>query len=434
MPDSKIDQILSWMDVLSRMLPGFKQAVVLQGLSGSINDELVWPTSSDLSHDLLTTTQLSRRQHKTVITSLSGNAMSDDAVYTIISIPFQTIENIQLTLGILVNIKSSQQTVVVQLIQWGEAWLKLLLDNKSELVDGSTDVKPVNSIAEEVNNESLSFIGRIKQYKNNKHFAVLAIIIFIVLLISVLDGTYRVTAKATLEGRVQRVVVAPFDSYIQQSSVRAGEVVKAGDIVAQLDNQDLLLQQQQYFAQKNEVNREYRQALAKRETAQAHIFKSQMAQAESQLKLIDKKIQRSSLYASIDGVIISGDLSRSLGAPVKTGDVLFEIAPLDEYRLVIYVDEKEVVDVQPGMRGVLYLKSLPSQQQLFTVTIISPVFEEQQDSIAYRVEAVLDKNEPSLRPGMQGITKIDIDQRSYGWIYLHEIYDVIRLWLWSWLP
>ncbi len=215
---------------------------------------------------------------------------------------------------------------------------------------------------------------------------------------------------------------------------RAGENVAEGEVIAELDSRELLLEQQRYSAEKDEYNRQYRQALSDRDMAQAHIFKSQTRQAEAQLRLLEKKIQRSSLLAPLEGVIIKGDLSRSLGATVNKGEVLFEVAPLDEYRLVVLVDEKQVIDVQPGMQGELTLKALPETSLTFTVQQVSPVFEENASGIAYRVEAGFNEEHPALRPGMQGIAKISIDQRSYLWIFLHELIDAIRLWAWSWLP
>ena len=114
--------------------------------------------------------------------------------------------------------------------------------------------------------------------------------------------------------------------------------------------------------------------------------------------------------------------------------MLFEVAPLNEYRLVILVDEKQVVDVQQNQQGVLNLQALPDTDINFSVQKVSPVFEENTDGISYRVEARLDDHHAALRPGMQGVAKIEIEQRSYAWIYLHELYDTIRLWFWSWLP
>ena len=39
-----------------------------------------------------------------------------------------------------------------------------------------------------------------------------------------------------------------------------------------------------------------------------------------------------------------------------------------------------------------------------------------------------------LRPGMQGVGKIGIDERPYWWIWTHELTSWLRLWAWSWLP
>ncbi len=61
----------------------------------------------------------------------------------------------------------------------------------------------------------------------------------LVAFLAVATGDYRVTADATLEGAVQRVVVAPQDGYIAQAYTRAGDVVHAGDVLGALDDKDL---------------------------------------------------------------------------------------------------------------------------------------------------------------------------------------------------
>ena len=251
---------------------------------------------------------------------------------------------------------------------------------------------------------------------------------------AVTPGTYRVTAPANIEGKVQRAVVAPFDGYIAAAHARAGEIVAAGDIIAELDIEELRLQQQRHTAERNEYDRQYRKALAARDQTQAHIYKSQVRQAEAQLDLIAQNIRRAGLTSTLDGVIISGDLSRSLGAPVTTGDVLFEVAPLDEYRLIVQVDQKKVADVAESQHGELQLRALPGARLPFVVHKVSPVYESAAEGIAYRVEAQLTEHDPSLRPGMEGFARIEIGGRSLLWIYSHELLDVLRLWAWRWLP
>ena len=416
-------QLQAWLELVCKMIPGIRQAILLSDACEETAPNIQWPKAEKIHDDLLKTANLAASQKTTVTTTLSTAQGKDAAVDTIIAFTLSEQTHITATLAILVNIKPSQQAVVMQLLHWGDNWLQLLLQQEQKKPQAvEVSVEPVKSS----NGFSFNKLSRVQLF--------FAGVFLLGVLMFTVTGMYHVTAPASLEGRIQRVIVAPFDSYISRAFSRAGETVTAGDVIAELDNRELLLQQQRYAAQKSEYTRQYRQALARRETAQSHIFKSQVNQAEAQLKLLQKKIQRSTLLAPLDGIIISGDLSRSLGAPVKAGDVLFEVAPLDEYRLVIFVDEKQVVDVQQNFRGVLNLKALPGTDINFTVDKVSPVFEENTDGIAYRVEATLNENHTILRPGMQGIAKIEIEQRSYAWIYLHKLYDAMRLWFWSWLP
>jgi hypothetical protein len=53
----------------------------------------------------------------------------------------------------------------------------------------------------------------------------------------------------------------------------------------------------------------------------------------------------------------------------------------------------------------------------------------------YRVEAAIAPEAKSrLRPGMEGVGKISIDERKLVWIWTHGFTDWVRLWLWSYLP
>ncbi len=415
----KSDQLQTWLELLCQMLPGIAQAVLIQE-SGSKSDAIArWPGAATPHADLMSAANLASSQKKSVTTTLSSDQLNDSAADTIIALPLTQTDDFKATLAVLVKIKPSQQSVVMQILHWGENWLGLLVH--SQLPDDTATGEPATQ----------------RPQKNSRgHRSILTVVALLLVAgaMTIVSGTYRVTADASLEGKIQRPVVAPFDGYIAAAHARAGEMVAVGDVIAELDTEELLLQRQRHAAQMNEYDRQYRKALSTRDQTQAHIFKSQVSQAEAQLNLVEKKIQRSTLVSKLDGIIITGDLSRSLGAPVKTGDVLFEVAPLDEYRLIVSVDEKQVVDVKPGLTGALTLKALPEKKLPFVVHKVSPVFAKDENGIAYRVEARLVEHHPGLRPGMEGIAKIEIDKRSFAWIYLHELFDLIRLWAWRWLP
>jgi multidrug efflux pump subunit AcrA (membrane-fusion protein) len=141
------------------------------------------------------------------------------------------------------------------------------------------------------------------------------------------------------------------------------------------------------------------------------------------------------MVAPFDGLIVSGDLSQSLGSPVERGQVLFEVAPLEDYRVALQVDERDISHVVVGQRGELTVSSMPGERYGFTVTRITPVNSAKEGRNFFRVEATLEtKPGPRLRPGMEGVGKIYVEERKLVWIWTHAFTDWVRLWIWSWLP
>ncbi|HUJ86768.1 MAG TPA: HlyD family efflux transporter periplasmic adaptor subunit [Burkholderiales bacterium] len=254
-----------------------------------------------------------------------------------------------------------------------------------------------------------------------------------VALCSFATGMYRVSAKTVIEGAVQRAAVAPYDGYVAQSFVRAGDSVRKGQILCRLDDRDLKLEQTKLASEREQLLRKHRQALASQDRASMAVIAAQINQAEAQLSLIDDRLARATLVAPFDGVVVSGDLSQLLGTPVEQGKVLFEIAPLDAYRVILEVDERDIDQIRVGEQGELALSGMPSQPLRFAVKRITPVSTAQEGRNFFRVEAQLDHPSTMLRPGMEGIGKIFAGQRKLIWIWTHSLVDWARLWAWKWL-
>ena len=158
------------------------------------------------------------------------------------------------------------------------------------------------------------------------------------------------------------------------------------------------------------------------------------AQAQSQLDLALEKLKRTRITSAIDGVIVSGDLSQMLGTPVEQGKVLFQIAPLSAYRVILEVDERDIAQLQVGQTGELALSGIPGERLRFAVKTITPVSTAQDGRNYFRVEAQLDDASARLRPGMEGVGKIGVGSRKLIWIWTHPLTDWLRLWAWRWLP
>jgi RND family efflux transporter MFP subunit len=260
--------------------------------------------------------------------------------------------------------------------------------------------------------------------------AVAGLVLFCVLV----KGDYRVSAKTVLEPIVQRAAAAPFNGYIREAPVRAGDLVQAGQMLCKLDDRELRLERLKSLSKFEEYQKEYHKAMAEGEAAKVEILTAQIHQVQAEIALLNDQLEHTTLVAPFDGIVVTGDLSQQLGAPVEKGKVLFEIAPLDSYRLVIEVDERDIADVAVGQRGSLMLSAFPSEIIDVTVEKITPVSTAKEGRNFFRIEAQFDEPHDRLRPGMEGAGKIAIDRRRLIWIWTHQIVDWIRLAAWSWLP
>jgi multidrug resistance efflux pump len=245
---------------------------------------------------------------------------------------------------------------------------------------------------------------------------------------------YRVAANTVLEPEVRRAVLAPFDGYVAEAPRRAGELVHEGEVLCTLDDRDLKLERLKWRSQREQYAKQYQQALAQRQAAHGQIITAQLAQAEAELALVDENLERAQLRAPFEGLIVSGDLSQAIGAPVERGKVLFEVAPLESYRVILEVDERDIAAVAEGQAGHLALAAFPHTPLPFTVTQLTPVATAREGRNYFRVEARFAQTPAHLRPGMEGIGKIAIDHRLLLWIWTHQAVDWLRLHLWSWLP
>lgn len=263
---------------------------------------------------------------------------------------------------------------------------------------------------------------------------VAASLLMLVLLFTLITGEYRVTSPAVVEGLVQRAIVAPFDGYINSQSARAGEVVEEGQLIATLDDKDLALERIRWSTKSRQSMAEYDQALARQERSSANIVRAELEQAEAQVQLLDLQLERTRIRAPFDGVIVSGDLSQKVGGAVRRGEELFRLAPLKDHRVILEVDEADVMDMQPGQTGSLRLAALPDRLLEYEVTLLTSIAEQAEGRNYFRVEAVLREPLGDLRPGMQGVAKTRVEDRLVIRIWSEKLLDWLRMFLWTWWP
>ncbi|WP_374488626.1 HlyD family efflux transporter periplasmic adaptor subunit [Zoogloea sp.] len=263
-------------------------------------------------------------------------------------------------------------------------------------------------------------------------FSALATLAFTLLMLIPIE--HRVSARTLIEGEIQRVAAAPFDGFLASASVRAGDTVKEGQELARLDDRQLKMEEVRWSSERDQYQNKLQEATANHELASIQILSAQVRQANAQLALVTEKIQRARISAPFAGYVVSGDLSQQIGAPIETGKTLFEIAPLNSYRVVLRVDERDIRYIQTAQRGQLVMTGIAGEPIGFEVVKMLPVAQTEEGKNFFRVEARLDEASQRLRPGMEGIGKIQAGERALGWILTHEFTDWLTLQTWKWLP
>ncbi|MHC4463778.1 MAG: efflux RND transporter periplasmic adaptor subunit, partial [Planctomycetota bacterium] len=244
-------------------------------------------------------------------------------------------------------------------------------------------------------------------------------------------GQYRVKSPFILEAMYQQVVPAPFDGYITSVDVEVGQSVQANEsLLGKLDSSELRLRLAAAKAEKHGYLKQASAYMRDGETAQAQIARANADKASAEIDLLSYMINQASLISPTSGTVVKGDLKREIGAPVKTGDILFEVAPLDSLRAELLVPEAEIFDVEVGQEGFLATASYPAQRIKFTVERINPMAEVIEQRNVFRVRVRLLEVHMWMRPGMKGVAKVSVGKRHYVWIWTRKIINWIRMKLW----
>lgn len=241
---------------------------------------------------------------------------------------------------------------------------------------------------------------------------------------------YRISADATLQTTEKYLVVSPQDGYLGSIAARPGDKVKKGAALANLKDEELRLERRKLASQVQQYRQAYDTALANSLRVEAAIASAQMDQANIQLRLIDQQLERTQLIAPIDGIVVSDDISQTQGAPLKQGDVLFEIAAASGFLVQLYVDERDIAAVHSGQDGQVKFSSLPGEIFAVRVRTITPISEVREGRNYFRVECELLRETEVLRPGMTGSGKLAAGNRALGWIWFHDLWHWLQLKLW----
>lgn len=262
----------------------------------------------------------------------------------------------------------------------------------------------------------------------------LVLVMAAVSFLSSYETAFRITGESRLEGSVERAVIAPIDGYIAETFVRPGDVVGEGQVLARLDDKELVLKKTQWSAELQRLDKEFSSALAKKDRTEVAILSAKKEQILAQSDLVAEELSRLRISAPFEAVVLEGDLSKSLRAPVRRGEVLFTIAPRSGYRIILKILDGDIAYIKPGQSGHLTLSSFPGEALPLVVQTVTPVSTPGDGANYFRVEASLATPDSRLKPGMEGIAKIDIGEANVAWVLTRKLTEWVQLAVWQYMP
>jgi multidrug resistance efflux pump len=169
--------------------------------------------------------------------------------------------------------------------------------------------------------------------------------------------------------------------------------------------------------------------MAERKSGEAAIARHEFDRLKHRSDLFTFRSENLELRSPIDGIVVSGDHKDEEGVPLKTGETLFEVAPLDLMIIEVAVPEEDIRWVREGMSIRLQLEAMPATVIHASVARLYPRAELKNHDNVFIVEAEIGNEKGLLRPGMRGNAEIHSDRHPLGWNLFHKP----AAWLVGWL-
>ncbi len=240
------------------------------------------------------------------------------------------------------------------------------------------------------------------------------------LLIGLVPIQYPVNCDSQLQPVTRRFVPAPFEGVLKEVLVRPGDVVQVGEVMARMDQQEMLWRLAAHQADYMSASKEHDTAMARRDTSAAQVARLEMDRLSLHIKMLQERIANLEIKSPIDGVVLSGDPRKLEGARLTLGQTLFETGPLDRMLVEILVPQDEVDHVKPGQMARIRFDAMPHRHFAAEIERVSPSAETRNQGSVFVAEVSLDNPNGTLRPGMEGRTRVATSRRPILWCLFHK--------------
>ena len=272
-----------------------------------------------------------------------------------------------------------------------------------------------------------SVLDKLADIKSNRKK--LALISFLVIATSLIPMPYQVSSECEVRPESTLFIASPFDTTLEKCNVQPGQQVTKDMTLATLDGRETRLELAEIEADLNRAMKQRDGHVVSHESGEAYVAKYEIERLESRRDLLLHRQQSLELRSPLDGIVIAGDLKNAEGMPLKVGETLFEVAPLDKLRVELSIPEDDVRYTQPDMPTKIRLDAFPFESWDGKIERIHPASELKNDQNVFVAVVQIDNTDGRLRPGMTGYAKTKTIWRPVVWNYFHKPAAAAARWM-----
>jgi len=242
------------------------------------------------------------------------------------------------------------------------------------------------------------------------------------LVAAMLPVHYQVSGEAILIPHTKNFVVAPHDGSLRNVHVQVGDVIRAGAAVAELDDREWKIEMASLIAERERAAKQRDVYRAEGKIADEQLAEAELARVEERIKLARHRLNNLIVTSPIGSVVLSGDLEGVTGAAVQTGQVIAEVAELDQLFVEVAVPQEELDEISTGqsIRIALDADVVPTLHA--KIDSISPSARTRDGESVFVVRASVDNTARRLRPGLTGSARIESSRRPFWKIAFRRLW------------
>jgi len=219
-------------------------------------------------------------------------------------------------------------------------------------------------------------------------------------------------ALGTVESDEIIEVVSELNAVVRALPFVEGQPVAEGALLAQLDDREIKAEADRAAAQRDLAKSNHERSRRLLETAAISQQDydnagAQLKVAEANAALAQARLDKSRIRAPFPGLV--GRRRVSAGAYLKAGDVITDLARVNEMKVSFSAPERYAGSIRPGTPVAVTVPAYPAEAFTGRITVVDPIVNSETRTVA--LVARIPNQHRKLRPGMSANVAVTLSSR-----------------------